>query len=122
MPNRENNVSRAENISKHMGKLGNIVSTTKMFLNFLGNIFSSQEANFVSATMFPSLPRTYSRFQVTFHCKISNFDAKFGNLLRSSKVHFRIRKIFLSVTGLLKKSNNSKKKCQEGVISFFVGS
>ena len=38
-----------------MGKLGNVVSTTKMFLNFLGNIFASQEANFVSATMFPEV-------------------------------------------------------------------
>ena len=35
------------------GKLGNIVSTTKMFLNLSGNIFASQETNFVSATMFP---------------------------------------------------------------------
>ena len=35
-----------------MGKLGNIVSATKMFLNLLGNIFASWEANFVSATMF----------------------------------------------------------------------
>ena len=38
---------------KHVGKLGNIVSTTKMFLNFFGNIFASWEANFVSATKFP---------------------------------------------------------------------
>ena len=36
-----------------MGKLGNIVSATKMFLNLLGNIFASWEANFVSSTMFP---------------------------------------------------------------------
>ena len=35
-----------------MGKLGNIVSATKMFLNLLGNIFASWEANFVSETMF----------------------------------------------------------------------
>ena len=35
-----------------MGKLGNIVSTVKMFLNLLGNIFASWEANFSSATMF----------------------------------------------------------------------
>ena len=34
----------------------------------------------------------YSRFQVTFHCNIPNFVAKFGNSWRSSKVHFRIRK------------------------------
>ena len=34
----------------------------------------------------------YSRFQITFHCNIPNFVAKFGNSLRSSKVHFRIRK------------------------------
>ena len=38
-----------------MGKLGKIVSTTKMFLNLLGNIFASWEANFVSATMFPEV-------------------------------------------------------------------
>jgi hypothetical protein len=31
------------------GKLGNIVSTTKMFLNLLENTFASREANFVSA-------------------------------------------------------------------------
>ena len=40
-----------------MGKLGNIVSATKMFLNLLGNIFASWEANFVSATMFPEVGR-----------------------------------------------------------------
>ena len=55
-----------------MGKLGNIVSATKMFLNLLGNIVASWEATMfpevgkqgnidrkhnVSATMFPSLPR-----------------------------------------------------------------
>ena len=34
----------------------------------------------------------YSRFQITFHCNIPNFVAKFRNLLRSSKVHFRIHK------------------------------
>ena len=28
-----------------------------MFLNLLGNIFASWEANYVSATMFPNLPR-----------------------------------------------------------------
>ena len=38
-----------------MGKLGNIVLATKMFLNFLGDIFASWEANFVSATMFPDV-------------------------------------------------------------------
>ena len=36
-----------------MGKLGNIVSAIKMFLNLLGNIFASWETNFVPATMFP---------------------------------------------------------------------
>ena len=40
---------------KHVGKLGNIVSATKMFLNLSGNIFSSQEANFISTTMFPGV-------------------------------------------------------------------
>ena len=34
----------------------------------------------------------YSRFQITFHCNIPNFVAKFGNSLRISKVHFRIHK------------------------------
>ena len=57
MPNRENNVSRAGNTSKHVGKLGNIVATTKMFLNSLENIFSSWEANFVSATTFPEVDK-----------------------------------------------------------------
>jgi hypothetical protein len=45
---------------KRMGKQGNNVSATKitlgkhqMFLNLVGNIFASREANFVSATMFP---------------------------------------------------------------------
>ena len=55
MPNRENTVSRAGNIWKHVGKLGNIISATKMFLIFLGNIFASWEVNFVSATMFPEM-------------------------------------------------------------------
>ena len=50
IPNRENNVSRVGNIN---GKLGNnSVSATKIFLNLLGNIFASWEANFVSAIMF----------------------------------------------------------------------
>ena len=31
----------------------NIVFATKMFLNLLGNIFASGEANFLPATMFP---------------------------------------------------------------------
>ena len=34
----------------------------------------------------------YSRFQITFHNNIPSFVAKFGNSLRSSKVHFRIHK------------------------------
>ena len=50
--NRENNVSRAGDILKHVGKLRNIVSATKMFPNLLGNIFVSWEANSVSAAMF----------------------------------------------------------------------
>ena len=55
MPNRENNVSRAGNTSKLVGKQGNIVFATKMFLNLLGNIFASWEANFVFASMFPKV-------------------------------------------------------------------
>ena len=46
----------------------------------------------VFTTKFSSFPGAYSRFQVTFRCKIPNFVGKFGNSLRSSKVHFRIRK------------------------------
>ena len=57
VPNRENNVSCAENIWKHVGKLGNIVSATKIFLNLLENIFAAREANFVSATMFPKVSK-----------------------------------------------------------------
>ena len=38
-------------------KLGNIVSATKMFLNLLGNIFASWEANFVYVTMFPEVSK-----------------------------------------------------------------
>ena len=57
---RENNVSRAGNILKHVGRLGYIIFATKMFLNFLevgkqGNIDRKDN---VSATMFPSLPST----------------------------------------------------------------
>ena len=37
---------------ENVGKLGNIVSATKMFLNLLENIVASWKANFVSATMF----------------------------------------------------------------------
>ena len=67
----------------------------KMLLNLFGNIFASREVIFcfrnnvsrcaqtgnhhkkyVSATMFPSLPRTYSGFLVPFHYNISNFLAK----------------------------------------------
>ena len=40
---------------KNVGKLENIVSTTKMFLNLLGNIFASWEAHFVSSAMFPRM-------------------------------------------------------------------
>ena len=35
MSNRENNVSRAGNTQKHVGKLGNTVSATAIFLNLL---------------------------------------------------------------------------------------
>ena len=38
-------------IYNSLGKLGNIVSATKMFLNFLGKTFASWEGNFVSATI-----------------------------------------------------------------------
>ena len=55
MHNRENNVSRAENTWKHVGERRNIVFAIKTFLNLLENIFTSWEANFVSATMFPEL-------------------------------------------------------------------
>ena len=48
------------NVSHGGQTLGNNVSATKitlgkheMFLNLIGNIFASGEANFVSATMFP---------------------------------------------------------------------
>ena len=40
---------------EHVGKLGNNVSATEMFLNLLGNILAFWEANFVSATMFPEV-------------------------------------------------------------------
>ena len=43
MPNRENNVSRTASIRKHVGKLGNTVSGTKMFMNLLGNISERPE-------------------------------------------------------------------------------
>ena len=40
---------------ENMWKLGNIVSATKIFLNFLRNILASWEAKFVSARMFPKV-------------------------------------------------------------------
>ena len=40
-------------VSKSGQTLGNISEKHQMFLNLLGNIFASREANFVSATMFP---------------------------------------------------------------------
>ena len=40
-----------------VGKIGNIVSVTKMFVNLLGNMFVSKKANFVSATMFPGVSK-----------------------------------------------------------------
>ena len=75
----EINVSRAGNIRNMwaLGKLRNIVSTTKMFLNLFGKIIASREAKFcvsnnvsggektgkhrkhVSATMFPGLRRAF---------------------------------------------------------------
>ena len=66
MPNRENNVSRAENIWKHAE---NIVSATKMFLNLFGNIFCPWAANFVSPTMFPEGGKTGKHWYETkyFH-------------------------------------------------------
>ena len=56
---------------------------------------SSLEDNWVAITtphMFVTIYMFYSRFQLTFHCNIPKFVAKFGSSLRSSKVHFRIRK------------------------------
>ena len=72
-----NNLEKCFLSWKQVGKLGNIVSASKMFLNLLGNIFAPRKANFVSAkmssgvgklgnmdskqnfsaTVFPSLPR-----------------------------------------------------------------
>jgi hypothetical protein len=40
-------------VSKSGQTLGNIREKHRMFLNLVGNIFASWEANFVSATMFP---------------------------------------------------------------------
>ena len=40
---------------ENMWKLGNNVSATKIFLNFLRNILASWEAKFVSARMFPEV-------------------------------------------------------------------
>ena len=42
---------------EHVGKLGNNVSATEMFLNLLGNILAFWEANFVSATMFSEVAK-----------------------------------------------------------------
>ena len=42
-----------ETLGKDVGKLANIVSAAKMFLNCFGNIFSPGKQNFVFATMFP---------------------------------------------------------------------
>ena len=36
-----------------LGNTGENIGKHQMFLNLLGNIFASREANFVSATMFP---------------------------------------------------------------------
>ena len=66
-----------------MGKLGNIVSVTKIFLNLLGNIFASREANFVFATMFPVV-------------------GKQGNMDRKKKVSARM---FPSLPSALYKKN-----------------
>ena len=51
-----------------MGKLGNIVSAPKMFLNLLGSIFASREANFVSAAIFPGVGKqgNIDRKQILF--------------------------------------------------------
>ena len=57
----------------------------------------------------------YSRFQGTFHCKITNFVAKFGNSLRSSKVHFRIRKPVCKLStwlASLSSGANHSQRCQ----------
>ena len=43
----------------------------------------------------------YRRFQLTFHCYIPNFVAKFGSSLRSSKVRFRIHKPVCELSILL---------------------
>ena len=42
---------------EHVGKLGNIATATKMFLNVFWNICISQAANYASKTMFSSFPR-----------------------------------------------------------------
>ena len=55
-----------------MGKLENTVSTAKMFLNLLGNIFASWETNFVPATIFflmgkqGNIDRKYNVFATIF--------------------------------------------------------
>jgi hypothetical protein len=41
------------NVGKHLETLVRNIGKHQMFLNSIGNIFASREANFVSATMFP---------------------------------------------------------------------
>ena len=58
MPNRENKAFRAGNTWIHVGKLGNIVSSTKMFLNRETFFLTEKQVLFLqlnaSATMFTS--------------------------------------------------------------------
>ena len=65
-------------VERHVGKLGNIVSATKMFLNLLRNISASWEANFVSATMFHEVDK-----QGNIDTKHNVFATMFPSLLRA---------------------------------------
>ena len=88
-------------VLEHVGKLGNIVNAPKMFLNLLGNIFDSREANFVSATKFPGVG------------KLGNIDRKqnvsatmFPSFPHGLRIVFLILRKILSIRKSIEKNIN----------------
>ena len=70
-----------------MGKLGNIDSTSKMYLTFLAKVFASWEANFVPATMFPEVGK-----QGNIDRKHNVSATLFPSLPRALRRHYNRRK------------------------------
>ena len=80
------------NDSKQFFRINIATTQSVNNLHFQGDFSSKNHNEMTEWNRNFKYKKFYSRFQITFHCNIPNFFAKFENSLRSSKVHFRIHK------------------------------